>query len=66
MATKFEEIAIVLSQKQIAEGIFDLTIKTQDIAAHAKAGQFISLYCNDGTQDTKEIFSTTFFLTTSF
>ena len=50
MATKFEEMAVVLSQKQIADGIFDLTIKTKDIAAAAKAGQFISLYCNDGTK----------------
>ena len=50
MATKFEEMAIVLSQKEIATDIFDLTIQTKDIAAHAKAGQFISLYCNDGTK----------------
>ena len=50
MATKFEEMAVVVEQKQIAEGIFDLTIKTESIAAAAKAGQFVSLYCNDGTK----------------
>ena len=50
MATKFEEMAIVVSQKEIATDIYDLTIKTENIAAHAKAGQFISLYCNDGTK----------------
>ena len=50
MATKFEEIAVVVSQKTIATDIYDLTIQTKDIAAHAKAGQFISLYCNDGTK----------------
>ena len=50
MATKFEEMAIVISQKKIATDIFDLTIQTKDIAAHAKAGQFVSLYCNDGTK----------------
>ena len=50
MATKFEEIAVVVSQKAIATDIYDLTIQTKDIAAHAKAGQFISLYCNDGTK----------------
>ena len=50
MATKFEEMAVVVSQKQIATDIYDLTIQTKDIAAHAKAGQFISLYCNDGTK----------------
>lgn len=50
MATKFEEIAVVVSQKTIATDIYDLTIQTKDIAAYAKAGQFISLYCNDGTK----------------
>jgi dihydroorotate dehydrogenase electron transfer subunit len=50
MATNFEEIAVVVSQKTIATDIYDLTIQTKDIAAQAKAGQFISLYCNDGTK----------------
>ncbi len=50
MATKFEEIAVVVSQKEIATDIYDLTIQTKEIAAAAKAGQFISLYCNDGTK----------------
>ena len=50
MATKFEEMAVVVSQKEIATDIYDLTIQTKDIAAAAKAGQFISLYCNDGTK----------------
>ena len=50
MATKFEEMAVVVSQKEIATDIYDLTIQTKDIGAAAKAGQFISLYCNDGTK----------------
>ena len=50
MATKFEEMAVVVSQKKIATDIYDLTIQTKEIAAAAKAGQFISLYCNDGTK----------------
>lgn len=50
MAAKFEEMAVVVSQKQIAADIYDLTIRTQQIAEHAKAGQFISLYCSDGTK----------------
>ncbi len=48
MATKFEEMATVLSQKEIAKDIYDLTIQTKDIAKCAKAGQFISLYFIDG------------------
>ena len=50
MATKFEEIAIVVDQKSIAKDIYDLTIQTKEIAAAAKAGQFISLYCDDKTK----------------
>ncbi len=50
MKAKFEEMAVVLSQKKIAADIYDLTIQTKDIAAHAKAGQFLSLYCKDGTK----------------
>lgn len=50
MATKFEETAVVVCQKKIAEDIYDLTLQTKEIAAHAKAGQFISLYCNDKTK----------------
>ena len=37
MATKFEEMAVVVSQKEIATDIYDLTIQTKEIAAAAKA-----------------------------
>ena len=47
MATKFEEMAVVFSQKEIATDISDLSIQTKAIAAAAKAGQFISLYSNE-------------------
>jgi dihydroorotate dehydrogenase electron transfer subunit len=47
---KFEEIAQVVSQKELAPGIFDLTIRTAEIAKHAKAGQFLSVYCADKTK----------------
>lgn len=50
MAKKFEEIAVVVEQKEIIKDIFDLTIQTKDIAKIAKAGQFVSLYCNDKTK----------------
>ena len=39
MATKFEEMAVVVSQKEIATDIYDLTIQTKEIAAAAKAGE---------------------------
>lgn len=50
MSNKFEEQAVVVSQEQIATGIFSLVLKTKDIAAHAKAGQFVSVYSNDASK----------------
>ena len=44
---KFEELAKVMDQKELSPGIFDLTLKTEQIAAHAVAGQFVAVYCND-------------------
>ena len=37
MKTKFEEMARVISQKQIGTGIYDLTLQTEEIAPAAKA-----------------------------
>lgn len=50
MAEKFEEIVSIISQEKIAEGIYDMWLRTEEIAAHAKAGQFVSVYCNGGTK----------------
>lgn len=43
---KKKEIARVISQREIAEGVFDMWIETS-IAKQAKAGQFISVYPNN-------------------
>lgn len=48
--SKFEENAQVISQRQLAPGIFDLRLQTENIAKCAKAGQFISVYCADKTK----------------
>ena len=50
MAEKFEEIVSIISQEKIAEGVYDMWLRTEEIATHAKAGQFVSVYCNDGTK----------------
>lgn len=50
MSEKFQETVTVISQKQIATGIFDLVIQTKEIAAHARAGQFVSVYSNDASK----------------
>jgi dihydroorotate dehydrogenase electron transfer subunit len=47
MREKFSETATVLSQTCIGAGIYDLRLQTKEIAAHAKAGQFVSVYSND-------------------
>ena len=50
MADKKKEKAIIIRKEKIAEGIFDMWIRTEEIAGLAKPGQFISLYCADGSR----------------
>lgn len=44
-----KEMATILSQEMLAEGIFSLWLETS-AAAEAKPGQFLSIYTNDGTK----------------
>lgn len=50
MKTKFEEMATVVSQKEIGTGIYDLVLQTSQVAAAARTGQFVSVYSNDGSR----------------
>jgi dihydroorotate dehydrogenase electron transfer subunit len=45
---KYMENGIVVSQNRLCEGIYDLVIKTEQIAGAARAGQFVSVYSSDG------------------
>ena len=47
---KFDEIAKVVSQEQLTEGIFDMWIETCNIAEKAVPGQFISVYTRDASR----------------
>lgn len=47
MPEKWKERAFVVSQERIAEGIYSMWLATENIAANAKAGQFISMYTNE-------------------
>ena len=47
---KHQENATVVSQKQLGDGIFDLTLEAKAIANEAKAGQFVSVYSNDSSK----------------
>lgn len=53
MADKKKCVAEVVSQKMVSEGIYSMWLafpEGQDIAAAAVPGQFISLYCKDGSR----------------
>lgn len=50
MAEKFKEQAVVIRQEEISYGIYSMWLKTEQIAGEAKPGQFISLYCHDGSR----------------
>lgn len=50
MSDKKRERAVILQKKEIAAGIFDMWISTEEIAGLAKAGQFVMLYCGDGSR----------------
>ena len=45
---KVKEKCTVIAQQCIANDIFSLWIQTDTIAAQARPGQFVSVYCNDG------------------
>lgn len=49
MADRKKENAVVVSQEQLAEGIFSMWLRTE-ASQSAVPGQFISMYTNDGTK----------------
>lgn len=48
MTNKYKETALVAAQECIAPDIYSLWLKTANISAAAKAGQFVSLFTGDG------------------
>lgn len=50
MADKFKEQAVIIRQEEISYGIYSMWLKTDKIAGHAKPGQFISIYCHEGSR----------------
>lgn len=48
MTNKYKEPALVAAQERIATDIYSLWLKNTNVAAAAKAGQFISLFTKDG------------------
>ena len=50
MAEKFKEQAVIIRQEEISYGIYSMWLKTERIAQMAKPGQFISIYCHEGSR----------------
>lgn len=50
MSEKFHETAVILSQDTLATGVYSMWIKTKKITTVSKPGQFISVYCKDGSR----------------
>lgn len=50
MSCKRKECAAVVSQEQLAGGIYSMWLQTEEIAKMAVPGQFISMYTNDGSK----------------
>lgn len=47
MSEKYRETAKIVKQEEIGNGIYSLWLQTEEIAAAAKPGQFISVYSKD-------------------
>ena len=45
-------IADLVRRSIRTDGVFSMWLKTDEIAKNAKAGQFISVYCKDGSRIT--------------
>ena len=50
MAEKYKEQAVIIRQEEISYGIYSMWLKTDRIAALAKPGQFLSVYCHEGSR----------------
>lgn len=50
MSREFKETVTIVRQDQIAANVFSMWIETEEIAANAHPGQFVSVYSNDGSR----------------
>ena len=50
MAEKVIKNAIITSSVKVTEGVYSMWIKDKELADNARPGQFVSLYCKEGSQ----------------
>ena len=46
----YRENAAIISTACLADGVYEMWLKTEKIAKEARPGQFISVYSNDGSR----------------
>lgn len=49
--SKKQVMAEIIRHTSLSDGIFDMTLKAEEIAKEAKAGQFISVYLNNKSKN---------------
>lgn len=50
MAEKYKEQAVIIRQEEISYGVYSMWLKTEQVADQAKPGQFVSVYCHEGSR----------------
>jgi len=50
MAEKYKEQAVIIRQEEISYEIYSMWLKTDRIAVMSRPGQFISIYCHEGSR----------------
>lgn len=50
MAERVKEHAIIIRQEEIADDIYSMWLRAEQITQYASAGQFVSVYCGDGSR----------------
>lgn len=50
MAEKYKEQAVIIRQEEISYGVYSMWLKTEQVAGQAKPGQFVSVYCQEGSR----------------
>ena len=50
MTDKVLENAIIIRQEEIATDVYSMWLRTEQIAGLAKPGQFVAVYCTDGSR----------------
>lgn len=50
MSNSVKKSVIITRAEEIEKGIYSMCIQDKEMASHAKPGQFVSLYCKDGSR----------------